>query len=636
MKLLAKKTTGLLLATLVAFGVVAGTTQAFAGGDAVASKQADKYTEIDMQEPYIKDAELHVYSVKDDNGSPAAAITITHKNSGGVDPQLTGVREYTAAAKEGWVFKNWTYEQFLKDKDYGNYKGVFYSFSKDHNNKSIPYTSGNVISVNRTGTIGESTLIKRIYKVYANLNPTITATAGEGGSITPAGKTEVTYGENQKYNFTANEGYIIASLKIDGVEQTVEHTASGSYEFKAVKSPHTIEVSFVREYTITYTDGVDNEAIFTDQVYKAASGSDTPAFEGTAPSRTDYVFTGWTPTVANKVTRDVTYVAQWKDDKNNNGTPDDQEDHFTVTYTDGVEGEEIFQDQVHQNILVDMPTPAFEGTAPSRKDYVFTGWTPTVANKVTRDVTYVAQWKDDKNNNGTPDDQEDHFTVTYTDGVEGEEIFQDQVHQNILVDMPTPAFEGTAPSRKDYVFTGWTPTVADKVTRDVTYVAQWKRIQRTVTFKDGDKTHAKVKVETGKAINTDALTNESMPKGPTKDGYTFKEWNTKENGKGETFTGESVVNGDMTVYAIYTKDSASTPAPTPTPTPTPAPTPNPSTPELKPQPETPAPKPQPEKHIGMIPKTGESASFAGLLAAIGFSIAGLAILLKKKMMEENK
>ena len=567
MKLLAKKTTGLLLATLVAFGVVAGTTQAFAGGDAVASKQADKYTEIDMQEPYIKDAELHVYSVKDDNGSPAAAITITHKNSGGVDPQLTGVREYTAAAKEGWVFKNWTYEQFLKDKDYGNYKGVFYSFSKDHNNKSIPYTSGNVISVNRTGTIGESTLLKRIYKVYANLNPTITATAGEGGSITPAGKTEVTYGENQKYNFTANEGYIIASLKIDGVEQTVEHTASGSYEFKAVKSPHTIEVSFVREYTITYTDGVDNEAIFTDQVYKAASGSDTPAFEGTVPRRTDYVFTGWTP---------------------------------------------------------------------------------TVADKVTANATYVAQWKDDKNNNGTPDDQEDHFTVTYTDGVEGEEIFQDQVHQNILVDMPTPAFEGTAPSRKDYVFTGWTPTVADKVTRDVTYVAQWKQIQRTVTFKDGDKTHAKVKVETGKAINTDALTNESMPKDPTKDGYTFKEWNTKENGKGETFTGESVVNGDMTVYAIYTKDSASTPAPTPTPKPAPTPTPKPAptptpkpapTPTPKPAPTptpTPTPKPQSEKRIGMIPKTGESASFAGLLAAIGFSIAGLAILLKKKMMEENK
>ncbi len=148
-----------------------------------------------------------------------------------------------------------------------------------------------------------------------------------------------------------------------------------------------------------------------------------------------------------------------------------------------------------------------------------------------------------------------------------------------------------------------------------------------VNFVDDAKLHATRKVETGKAIDTDALTNESMPKDPTKDGYTFKEWNTKENGKGETFTGESVVNGDMTVYAIYTKDSV----PTPDPTPTPNPEPNPPTPT-----PTPELKPQPEKHIGMISKTGESASFAGLLTALGFSIAGLAILRKKKMMEENK
>ena len=181
--------------------------------------------------------------------------------------------------------------------------------------------------------------------------------------------------------------------------------------------------------------------------------------------------------------------------------------------------------------------------------------------------------------------------------------------------------------------------------KQISYSFQVKKpAQSTVTFKDGDKTHATVKVETGKAIDTDALTNESMPKDPTKAGYTFKEWNTKENGKGETFTGASVVNGDMTVYAIYTKDSVPTPDPTPNPpaptpnppAPTPNPTPNPPTPELKPQPETPAPKPQSEKRIGMIPKTGESASFAGLLAALGFSIAGLAILRKKKMMEENK
>ena len=75
----------------------------------------------------------------------------------------------------------------------------------------------------------------------------------------------------------------------------------------------------------------------------------------------------------------------------------------------------------------------------------------------------------------------------------------------------------------------------------------------TVTFKDGDKTQT-VKVESGKAIDTDTLTHQSMPKNPKLAGYTFKEWNTKEDGKGDKFTGTSVVNGDMTVHAIYTKD----------------------------------------------------------------------------------
>lgn len=195
---------------------------------------------------------------------------------------------------------------------------------------------------------------------------------------------------------------------------------------------------------------------------------------------------------------------------------------------------------------------------------------------------------------------------------------------------------------------GCDSTADAKKPKLITYTFQVKQpAQSTVTFKDGDKTHATVKVETGKAIDTDALTNESMPADPMKAGYTFKEWNTKEDGKGTAFTGASVVNGDMTVYAIYTKDSVPTPDPTPNPpapnpdptpnppTPTPDPVPNPPTPELKPNPQTPAPQPQPEKRIGMIPKTGESASFAGLLAALGFSIAGLAILLKKKMTEEN-
>ena len=144
---------------------------------------------------------------------------------------------------------------------------------------------------------------------------------------------------------------------------------------------------------------------------------------------------------------------------------------YTVTYTDGVENEEVFADQVYRDLLSGIDTPAFNGT-PTRTDYVFAGWNPEVAEKVTENATYTAQWKEDKNHNGTPDDEEEKYTVTYTDGVDGEEVFADQVYDNLLSGTTTPAFKGT-PTRDGYDFTGWKPAVTDTVTDSVTYAAQW-------------------------------------------------------------------------------------------------------------------------------------------------------------------
>ena len=65
-------------------------------------------------------------------------------------------------------------------------------------------------------------------------------------------------------------------------------------------------------------------------------------------------------------------------------------------------------------------------------------------------------------------------TVTYTDGVENEEIFADKVCV-VEQDSATPAFDGN-PTRSGYTFMGWSPAVTETVTADVTYTAQWKRI----------------------------------------------------------------------------------------------------------------------------------------------------------------
>ena len=73
---------------------------------------------------------------------------------------------------------------------------------------------------------------------------------------------------------------------------------------------------------------------------------------------------------------------------------------YTVTYTDGVEGEEIFKDQSY-TVESGEATPAFDGT-PTRKGYTFAGWKPEVADYVTNDVTYEAVWKSNSVSSTTP------------------------------------------------------------------------------------------------------------------------------------------------------------------------------------------------------------------------------------------
>ena len=135
---------------------------------------------------------------------------------------------------------------------------------------------------------------------------------------------------------------------------------------------------------------------------------------------------------------------------------------LTVTYTDGVKGEEVFADVVYKDIPYGTSTPAFGTKDPTRKGYKFLGWEPVVADTVTENATYVAQWAK-------------LYTVTYTDGAKGK-AFKDQVYSDLESGTDTPKFDGK-PTRKGYTFTGWSPKVTDTVTKDVTYVAQWKSVK---------------------------------------------------------------------------------------------------------------------------------------------------------------
>ena len=72
---------------------------------------------------------------------------------------------------------------------------------------------------------------------------TITATAGANGSITPSGAVGVVAGGSQTFTISPSSGYVIDTLKVDGLEVT----ATTSYTFSEVNSNHTIEVNFKQE-----------------------------------------------------------------------------------------------------------------------------------------------------------------------------------------------------------------------------------------------------------------------------------------------------------------------------------------------------------------------------------------------------
>ena len=152
-------------------------------------------------------------------------------------------------------------------------------------------------------------------------------------------------------------------------------------------------------------------------------------------------------------------------------------DEFTVTFnSDG--GSAVSEQKL-------LNAPAIKPADPKKSGYDFAGWyldeeQYTFKDNVTKNITLKAHW--------TKTADSEKYTVTYTDGVDNEEIFKDQTY-TVESGKATPAFDGT-PARKGYTFAGWKPEVADTVTGNATYEATWKADSAsttTTTTPDGNK-----------------------------------------------------------------------------------------------------------------------------------------------------
>ncbi len=104
-----------------------------------------------------------------------------------------------------------------------------------------------------------------IEATFAQYQYTITANAGNGGSITPNGVTNMVYNGTQTYTITPATGYHINNVYVDGASVG----AVSSYTFTDVTANHTIFATFdINEYTITVNqpnNGVINPGTTTVQ-----------------------------------------------------------------------------------------------------------------------------------------------------------------------------------------------------------------------------------------------------------------------------------------------------------------------------------------------------------------------------------
>ena len=131
----------------------------------------------------------------------------------------------------------------------GNVSGAFISIyanaycPADNSDNSLEFTRGTLTDNNLSGiytVISDGEFYDSgTFDLTRSVN-LITANAGPGGTITPAGEISVNAGTNQTFNISPDAGYRILDVQVDGSSVG----ARNSYTFFNLSANHTITATF--------------------------------------------------------------------------------------------------------------------------------------------------------------------------------------------------------------------------------------------------------------------------------------------------------------------------------------------------------------------------------------------------------
>ena len=216
----------------------------------------------------------------------------------------------------------------------------------------------------------------------------------------------------------------------------------------------------------------------------------------------------------NEVTKDLVLYGQTEEIK-----------EYTVTYVDN---EKIVKtEKVKENGSLNAPKVSKEG-------YTFKYWSEEpngkeydLSTKVTKDITLYSVYEINK------------YTVTFIN--EKEKYDEQQVEYGGNIKVPT------SPLKEYYTFKYWSLEengdsydLNTKVTKDITLYSVYDINKYTVTFIDKGKEINKQELEAGSVVIAPKVSME---------GYKFKYWSEKENGK--EYNLNLPITRNLTLYSVY-------------------------------------------------------------------------------------
>ncbi len=282
---------------------------------------------------------------------------------------------------------------------------------------------------------------------------------------------------------------------------------------------------------------------------------------------TGYAFRFWTLADGTKVVpadtvikADTHFTAVFGVDANHNGTADEDEGKFTVTY-------DMNGSKVTELVLAGLAPAAVPGkdkankTKPDGKCFAY--WTldgekvdPSTVT-VNGDITFTAVYAEDLNGNEIPDGDEAHYTVSFDKGAHG--TLTGTTTITVVKDLAySTSWEPTVTPDKGYMFKGW-DNVPEKITENVVITALYGEDKNgngkedgteddpfyTVTFVDWNGTELK----TVSVLNGMSAAGEA-PTGLTRDydsenHYSFSGWDKDITD----------IQSSLTVTAQYTAEA---------------------------------------------------------------------------------